>query len=154
MELQELYIAIEVRLLSASMKSCLNGLGINISTTTPYHPKGNGQCESFNRTIWKTVRLWLHSHKLDISYWEEALNSALHSIRSLLNTATNCTPHERFFAFQSRPGSIGNRILPSWLITPGTVLLRNQDRQSKNEDLVKQVELIQANPHYALIKDK
>ena len=33
-------------------------------------------------------------------------------------------------------------------------MLRNQDRQSKNEDLVKRVELIQANPHYALIKDK
>ena len=123
--------------LSVSRRNYLNELGINISTTTPYHPKGNGQCERFNGTIWKTVRLWLHSHKLDISYREEALHSALHSIRPLLKTATNCTPHERFFAFQRRTGSIGNKILPSWFITPGTVLLRNHDSQSKNEDLLK-----------------
>ena len=140
--------------LSTSMRSYLNDLGINVSKTTPYHPQGNGQCERFNGIIWKTVRLFLHSHKLDISNWEEVLPTALHSIRSLLNTSTNCTPHERFFAFQRRPGTIGNKILPSWLINPGPILLRNFERSNKNDSLVKQVELIQANPHYAVIKDQ
>ena len=140
--------------LSTSMRRYLNEMGINISTTTPYHPQGNGQCERFNNTIWKTVRLLMHSHKLDISNWEEMLPTALHSIRSLLNTSTNCTPHERIFNYQRRPGSIGSKILPSWLINPGPVLLRNFERSNKNDELVKKVELLEANPHYALIKDQ
>ena len=58
------------------------------------------------------------------------------------------------FNFQRRPGSIGSKILPSWLINPGPVLLRNFDRSNKNDELVKRVELLEANPHYALIKDQ
>ncbi len=137
-----------------SMRSYLNDLGINLSKTTPYHPQGNDQCERFNEIIWKTVRLFIHSHKLDISNWEEILPTALHSIRSLLNTSTNCTPHERFFAFQRRPGTIRNKILPSHLINSGAVLLRNFERSNKNDSLVRQVELLQANPHYAVLKIK
>ena len=75
-------------------------MGIDISTMTPYHPKENGQCERFDDTIWKTVRLLMHSHKLDISNWEETLPIALHSIMSLMNTSTNCTPNERMFNYQ------------------------------------------------------
>ena len=82
------------------------------------------------------------------------LPTALHSIRSLLNTSTNCSPHERMFSYQRRPGSIRSKILPSWLINPGPVLLRNFERSNKNDELVKKVELLEANPHYALIKDQ
>ena len=71
-----------------------------------------------------------------------------------MNTSTNCTPHERMFSYQRRPGSIGSKILPSWLINPGPVLLRNFERANKNDELVKKVELLEANPHYALIKDQ
>ena len=85
------------------MRDYLNELGINISTTTPYHPKENSQCERFNGTIWRTVRLWQYSHKLNISYWEDALNSALHSIRSLLNTATNVLHTKGFLLFKEAP---------------------------------------------------
>ncbi len=83
--------------ISKQMKDYLLKMGINSSNTTPYHPMGNGQCERYNGIIWKTVRLYLHSHGLDVSYWEEILPMALHSIRSLLCTATNSTPHERFY---------------------------------------------------------
>ena len=68
--------------LSTTMRKYLSDMGINMTATTPYHPKGNGQCEHFNGIIWKTVRLLLHSHKLDISNWETMLPTALHSIRS------------------------------------------------------------------------
>ena len=129
-------------------------MGINLSTTTPYHPQGNGQPERFNGNIWKTVRLLLHSHNLDISNWEEMLPIALHSIRSLLNTSTNCTPHVRMFNYRRHPGSIGSKMLLSWFINPGPVLLRNFDKSNKNEDLVERVELLEANPHYALIQDQ
>ena len=68
-------------------------------------------------------------------------------------TSTNCTPHERLFAFQRRPGSINSQILPSWLINPGPVYLRNFEKVNKNDVLVRRVELLEANPNYAIIKD-
>ena len=138
---------------SKGMKYYLNSMGINISTTTPYHPQGNGQCERLNGTIWNTVKLYAHSHELNLSEWEEILPIALHSIRSLLCTSTNCTPHERMFLFRRRPGIGYDKILPTWLIQPGPVLLRNFERTNKNDVLVKRVELIEANPNYAIIKD-
>ena len=41
--------------LSTPMRKYLNQMGIYISTTTPYHPQENGECERFNGTILKTV---------------------------------------------------------------------------------------------------
>ena len=57
------------------------------------------------------------------------LPDALHSIRSLLSTATNCTPHERMFTYR-RQSSSGNSV-PTWLMTPGTVLMKRHVRNSK-----------------------
>ena len=71
-----------------------------------------------------------------------------------MNTSTNLTPNEWLFNYQRWPGSTGRKVLPSWLINPGPVLLRNFEKSSKNDDLVKRVELLEANPHYALIKDQ
>ena len=96
----------------------------------------------------------LHSLKQDISNWESMLPTALHSIRSLLNSTTNCTPHERFFNYQRRSGSIGRKVLSSWLINPGPVLLKNFEKSSKDDDLVKRMDLLEANPHYAMMKDQ
>ena len=45
-------------------------------------------------------------------------------------------------------------MVPSWYINPGPVLPRNFEKSSKNDDLVKRVELLEANSHYALIKDQ
>ncbi|XP_059059911.1 uncharacterized protein LOC131853113 [Achroia grisella] len=64
--------------------------------TTPYNPEGNGQVERLNGTLWRTIQLSLRSKNLDIRYGEDVLPLALHSIRSLLCTATNATPHEMF----------------------------------------------------------
>lgn len=83
-------------------------------------------------------------------HWERVLPEVLHSIRSLLCTATNETPHERFFNFQRR-SSFGNG-LPSWLLTPGQVLVRRYVRSSKHEPLTDQVELVDVNPMYASVK--
>ena len=74
----------------------------------------------------------------------------LHSIRSLLCTATNATPHERLFSCQRRTPS--GRSLPTWLSTPGPVLLRRHVRASKYEPLVDEVVLLEANPQYAHIR--
>ena len=87
---------------------------------------------------------------LPITHWEKVLSKALHSTRSLLCTSTNETPHERFFGFCRRTG-LGTS-LPSWLTTPGPVLLRNHGSTKKSDPLVHTVDLIHANPNYAYIK--
>lgn len=91
-----------------------------------------------------------YEHNLPIHQWEVVLPDALHSIRSLISTATNCTPHERLFNYQRKTSS--GVSLPSWLSSPGPVLLRRHVRQSKYEPLVDEVELIEANPQYAHIR--
>ena len=96
--------------------------------------------------------LSLKSNNLPISHWENVLPQALHSIRSLLCTATNSTPHERFFTFNRR--SETGITLPSWLTNPGAVLMKKNVRTSKYDPLVEEVYLLESNPQYALIRHK
>ncbi|XP_068246856.1 uncharacterized protein [Palaemon carinicauda] len=95
-------------------------------------------------------KLALRTRNLDVSKWEVVLPDALHSIRSLLCTSTNCTPHERFLKHPRK--STSGRTLPTWLITKGPALLRRQVRHSKNDPLVDEVEIVEANPEYAHVK--
>ncbi|XP_038667976.1 uncharacterized protein LOC119973664 [Scyliorhinus canicula] len=90
--------------------------GIASSRTTSYNPRGNGQVERENATIWKAVLLALRSRRLPTTRWQEVLPDALHSIRLLLCTATNETPHNRLFAFPRKSISVVS--LPHWLTTP------------------------------------
>ena len=71
----------------------------------------------------------------------------LHSIQSLLCTATNKTPHEHFFRFPQQSSSGAS--IPTWMATPGPVLLKRCVHSSKTDPIVDKVELIQAIPHYA-----
>ena len=137
-------------LISTELKNYLNARGVATSRTSGYNPKGNGQVERYNGIIWKTINLALTSNKLHVSQWESVITDALHSIRSLLCTSTNSTPHERLFNYQRRSTS-GNAV-PTWLSTPGTVLLKRRNRQSKYDPLVEEVELLDANPEYAYVK--
>ena len=86
---------------------------------------------------------------LPIKYWQNVLSDVLHSIRSLLCTATNETPHEWLFHFSRR--STSENSIPTWLTTPGPVLLKRHVRINKMEPLVDEVELLEANPSYAHI---
>ena len=136
--------------MSEELRSYLHDKGIATSRTTPYNPQGNGLVERYNGTIWKTVTLALKSRNLPAKCWDIVLPDALHSIRSLISTSINCTPHERMFNFQRRTSS--GMSLPSWLSSPGPVLLRKFVRQSKYEPLVDEVELVEANPQYAHVR--
>ena len=136
--------------LSKDLQDFLLERGIAASRTTPYRPQANGQVERSNSTIWKAVRLSLRSKNLPMSQWQEVLPEVLHSIRSLLCTATNQTPHERFLSF-TRRSATGSSV-PSWLMNPGGVLLRKYNRSSKNDPYVEEVELLQSNPQYAHIR--
>ena len=109
-------------LISQELRSFLLTLGIGCSNSAPYNPRGNGQVERYNGTIWKSVQLGLRSSDLKGSQWEIMLPSALHSIRTLVCVSTNQTPHERLFNFQRR--TVTGHSLPSWLVQKGSALLR------------------------------
>jgi len=136
--------------MSDELKAFLRDKGIATSRTTPYNPQCNGQTERYNGIIMKTIELALRQHQLGIKSWEQMLPDALHSIRSLISTATMQTPHERFFTFQRR-SSTGHAV-PSWLCQPGPVLLKRNVRHSKYEPLVDRVHLLEANPQYAHVR--
>lgn len=99
--------------MSEQLRQFLQERRIATSRTTPYNPKGNGQCERYNSIIWKTVQLAASNNGCLIDNWEDLLPVALYAIRSLLCTATNATPHERFLSFQRR--SSAGTLLLSWL---------------------------------------
>ena len=100
--------------MSYELHRFLFNLGIPTSKTTPRHPTGNSQCERFVGIVWKTIQLQLHSLSKPASAWNEVLPDVLFALRSLLFTATNATPHERFFNFPHRfaPGLQ----IPNWLL--------------------------------------
>ncbi|XP_068215854.1 uncharacterized protein [Palaemon carinicauda] len=136
--------------MSEELKDFLMKKGVATSRTTPYNHRGNGQAEKYNGIIWKTLTLALKTRNLDVSQWETVLPDALHSIRSLLCTSTNSTPHERLFLHSRR--STTGQSLPTWLIQGGRVLLRRHVRHSKNDPLVDEVEIVETNPEYAHVK--
>jgi len=135
--------------MSRDFKAFLAERGNASSCSSPYHLTGNSQCERVNQTIWKTIKLLLHSRAWPEERWEDVLNEALHSVRTLLCTATNETPHERMFRFQ-RKATFGCA-MPTCLISEGSVLLRRHVR-SKNDPLCDEVLLLEANPSYAHIR--
>ena len=137
--------------MSQEVSNFLLSHGVLLTHSTPYHPTGNSQCEREIGTIWRTVRLALRTLKLPECQWEQVLDQVLNSIRSLLCTSANQIPHERLLSFHRK--SFNGYSLPSWLATPGPVLLRRFVRSSKSDPLVEEVELESANPFYAIQTD-
>ena len=127
----------------------LHSKGIATSKTSRYNPKCNGQVEKLNGTLWKAIQVTLHSKRMRPSEWESVLPDALHSIRSLLCTATNQTPHERMFSF-SRKSTAGKSI-PTW-VKPGPIFVKNHTRKSKHDPPVSPATLLHANPEFAHVR--
>ena len=138
--------------MSSDLKKYLHEKGVATSLTTPYNPQGNGLVERYNSTIWKAVTLALKAKNLPPTCWEIVLPDAFHSIRSLISTSTNCTPHERMFNFKRRTST--GTSLPTWVSHPGPAFLKRHVRLSKYDTPVDEVELIEANPSYAYIRHK
>ena len=136
--------------LCQDLKDFLHSHQIATSNSSPYNPRGNGQVERYNGVLWKAISVQLEERGLSENHWEKFLPDALHSIRSLLCTATNCTPHERFFSFNRK--TCNGTTLPTWLTTPGPILLKRHARKSKYEPLVEEAELIDANSNYGRVK--
>jgi len=136
--------------MSHELQAFLREKGVATSRTTSYNPAGNGQVERYNGIVWKAVEMSLKSKNLHTKYWQVVLPDVLHSIRSLLCTATNETPHERFFRFPRRSSSGAS--IPTWMAEPGAVLLKRHVHPTKADPLVDEVELLQANPHIAFVR--
>jgi len=79
-----------------------------------------------------TIKLLFHGERLPEESWGSVLLEALHAFCSLMCLATNETPDERLLRL-SRKAMFGPA-LPSWLLSPGTVLLRRFVR-NKGEPL-------------------
>ena len=88
--------------MSHELRAFLTEKGAAMSRTTGYNPAGNGQVEKFHGTIWKVLTMCLRSKNLPIQHWQDVLPDVLHSVRSLLCSATNETSHERFLGFSRR----------------------------------------------------
>lgn len=104
------------------------------SCTTYYSPQGNGKVERLNDT-WRTIYLALRFRGLPLLQWDSALPDAVHSIRLVLCTATNCMLHERLFNFPRRQ-TIWISV-PTWITAPGPVLLKRLDPPSMTNWLKK-----------------
>ena len=113
---------------------------------TPYHQTGNSQNKCWNQTICRTIKLMLHSRRFPEEAWENVLQDALHSTRSLLCTSTNLTPHDRFFQFHHR--LMLGKSISSWLLNPGPVFFQNFVG-NKGDPLCYKVELIESNSKFA-----
>ena len=134
-------------LMRRELRKFLSSKGVASSQTTSYNPEENGQAERCNGVIWKAVTMSWKSKNLPLKNWQDVLSDVLHSVRSLLCSATNETPHERFFCFSRQSSTAA--FIPTWLATPGPVYIKCQVHTSKMDPLVDEVELLQASPHYA-----
>ena len=134
---------------SRETRSFLATHGISFSTSSPYHPQGNIQCERSNQTIWRTIKLLLHSEHVSKDLWETVLPEDLHVFRSLVCLSTNETLHERFLWFPRK--AMAGSALPSWLLHPSPFLLRCHVR-NKGDPLCDLVELVEGNQTYSLIR--
>ena len=136
--------------MSAELKKWLLEKGIATSRSSRFNPQGNGQVEKYNGTVWKAVQLALRTRKLPLKLWEQVITDVLHSIRSLLCTATNDTPHERVFNFP-RKSTTGSS-LPGWLTDNSKALMKRHTNRSKYDPLVEEVELLDVNPNTSHVR--
>ena len=137
-------------LVSKEFHDYLTSLGIPFSNSSSYNPQGNGQVERYNGIIWKGVQLALKSKNLGIEHWEAVLPSVLHSIRTLVCTATNQTPHEWLLSFPRR--TVTGHALPAWISSNVKALVKKHVRSSKYDPWVEECEIIHATPSYAQIR--
>ena len=108
--------------------------------------------EKYNGSVWKAVQLAFHTKKLPLKCWEQVITDVLHSIRSLLCTATNETPHERVFSFSRRLTSGSS--LPGWLTDNSKALMKRHGNRSKYDSLVEEVELLDVKPNTSHVRSE
>lgn len=135
--------------ISSEYQNFMHEKGVATSYSSSYNPRGNGQIERTNGTLWRTIRLALASRRLPVEAWGLVLPDALHSMRSLLCVATNQTPHERMFVHPRK--TMNGQALPSWLKSDNSALLKRIARKSKYEHDTEAVRILHVNPQWAKV---
>ena len=132
---------------STDMTAFLSRWGVHSrAAQPPIVPAGNGQTENYDATIWKTVLCILTDQPLPDSAWPSVLGKALHCIRSLINTTTGDTPHDRFCTFTRR-----HCPAPNSTIASGNYAWLRRHIHHKSDPSGDLVKTVAAYPGYAVI---
>lgn len=81
------------------IKALCKTYGIKRSSTTPYHPEGNGQVERFNKTLHDLIRPLAADKK---SKWTHYLPALVHAYNTTENQSTRESPFYLMFGRQCR----------------------------------------------------
>lgn len=76
-------------------------LGTNAVTTLPYHPRGNGFVERYNRTLLQDLRKLVHSREL--TDWRDLLSLSVLRYNSTQHKVTGMTPFRAMFGTDVLP---------------------------------------------------
>jgi hypothetical protein len=80
------------------LQKVCDSLGILRSSSTPYHPQGNGGIERFHRTLKERLRCCLNP-----AAWPENVHSVVLAYNSTPHTATGYPPFTMAFGFHPQP---------------------------------------------------
>ena len=93
--------------ISGAFDALLAERGTLRERSTPYTPQQNGVAERVNRTLLNSVRAMLHDSRLDASFWDEALGTAVYVHNRVPTRALGgITPHRAWTGKKPRIGHI------------------------------------------------
>ena len=84
---------------SKEYKEFCRKYGITKYTSSPYHPQGNGQVESSNKSLLKIIKRILGENK---KAWDSKLPLALWVDRVTMKKAIGCAPFDLVYGIQAR----------------------------------------------------
>jgi hypothetical protein len=90
---------------SELMQHIMKQLNIKKIKTTAYHPKSNGGVEIVNKTLKKTIKLWVNEQHND---WDVLLPYALFSYNTAVHTVTHHSPY--YLTYGREPRTIVDQI--------------------------------------------
>ena len=112
------------------VKEVCNLFGIKQSRSSPYHPKGNGQCERMNRTIISLLRVLSVEEKRK---WPKHLQRVVYYYNITKHTTTGYSPFQLMFGREERLpidrklSGMANKLEGEWLVdTKNRVLKMNK----------------------------
>ena len=111
-------------------------LKIHKTHTTPYHPRGDGLVERFNRTLLNMLAICAKDHPFD---WEHHIRPVCMAYNSSVQSSTSYTPFYLMFGHQARlPVDIMYRPIEQQVQSYGEYAKLLKNRLQTAFDLVKQ----------------
>lgn len=140
------------QLMSDEFSSYFKSIGVKLSHSSKYNPRGNGQCERYNGEIQRIMARVLRQEGMEDLDWEDVLPEVLWIMRAVTCKSTGKSPHDAFFNFtrkvfadgnikQLEPQKIGG--FPDGLTRGSPVFVRNFVRKQKSDPVVKARGIVQ-----------